>query len=240
MFNIAHRTPHIAQLILLFFAILISSCKSHQDVVYLQQSEEEIFDLRNRYETAIKPGDRLSIIVNSPQYPELAQQFNMQLMGPTLTPGTTINLWSGAPQPFEVNAAGCISYPIYRHTRSHRRDTQRPRGVHRQVLARRRLHQRSSSHRPLPRSPDYRAWRSQPPRRIQIRQRLSHTVRSIIPRRRSHHLWRTSQHQAHSRIRWQDHHSCARYHRSQYPEEPILHPTAERSDLRRANQGTGQ
>lgn len=96
-------------ILFILFTALFCSCNSTKDVVYIQGSDLQ--SQTHSYEATIKPGDRLSIIVNSPQYPELAQQFNMQLMGPTLTPGTTINLWSGAPQPFEVNAAGCISYP---------------------------------------------------------------------------------------------------------------------------------
>lgn len=98
-------------ILILLLALLFVGCKSQKDVVYLQDSEKELIAQVNNYQATIKPGDRLSIIVNSPLYPELAQQFNMQLLSEPLTPSSTINLWSGNPQPFEVNAEGCISYP---------------------------------------------------------------------------------------------------------------------------------
>lgn len=102
----------IKYILTLLLALLFVGCKSQRDVVYIQGSEHQ--SLSSEYTPAtIKAGDFLSIIVNSPQYPELAQPFNMHRVQQTYAPGRSISRGGegGSPVPFEVNAEGFINYP---------------------------------------------------------------------------------------------------------------------------------
>jgi len=92
-----------------------TSCHSIQDVVYVQGSEYSTLVNNNDYISKIKPGDKLSIIVNS-KVPEVTQVFNMELLEQTLIAGGVVSTGSGyygSPQTFEVNADGYINYPIF-------------------------------------------------------------------------------------------------------------------------------
>lgn len=100
-----------------FFTILLSiilvSCNSSKDVTYLQGSDLQALINSNEYISKIKPGDNLSIIVNS-KIPELTQPFNMQLLNSPYIGDGLINTYNtGRPPLFEVYPDGCINYPIF-------------------------------------------------------------------------------------------------------------------------------
>lgn len=108
----ASRSTMIYVVCGIMFCGTLCGCNASKDVVYLQGSEYS--SLSSEYSPAtIKPGDFLSIIVNSPRVPELAQPFNMHRVQNTFVPGSTVSrgVDGGHPVPFEVNAEGYISYP---------------------------------------------------------------------------------------------------------------------------------
>lgn len=97
----------------LLIAIILVSCNSSKDVTYIQGSEYSDILNQNAYISKIKPGDNLSIIVNS-KVPELGQPFNMELHDKPYIGDGIISAWSvGNPVYFEVYTDGCINYPIF-------------------------------------------------------------------------------------------------------------------------------
>lgn len=99
--------------ILVMACVVLTSCDSKKEVVYLQGSEflGEVLNPHS-YSAKIKRDDQLSIIVNS-KVPELAQPFNMMLSQRVFSGGsnTVSNYSGGTPQVFWVDQNGDINYP---------------------------------------------------------------------------------------------------------------------------------
>lgn len=104
---------HKYLVIFVMACVVLTSCESKKEVVYLQGSEYmgEVINPYS-YSAKIKKDDQLSIIVNS-KVPELAQPFNMMLSNRSFAGGTGTSLGSsyGSPQVFWVDQNGDINYP---------------------------------------------------------------------------------------------------------------------------------
>lgn len=96
-------------------SIIIVSCASQKDVVYLQdlQNEVKTIQMNQTYEVKIQPDDMLGITVNS-RDPKLSAQFNMPIIGYQIGSRTNADQVSSTNtlQGYIVNKDGDINFPV--------------------------------------------------------------------------------------------------------------------------------
>ena len=97
---------HYSLLLLAFMAILLSSCKTQQDVLYLQDVTEEgtLANVSTHYLT-FQPGDKFTVTISSEATPELVARYNQPIMSVQAGSGSAI---SSQTAPYIVDQNGQI------------------------------------------------------------------------------------------------------------------------------------
>ncbi len=93
-------------------ALLLSSCSSNKDIVYLadmEQGKQYIYD--TKYEAIVHKNDRLSISVSCKR-PELAIPFNSTNSVQVAADGSVATTSGNDDKGYRVDADGCIDFPI--------------------------------------------------------------------------------------------------------------------------------
>ncbi|MBQ5826794.1 MAG: polysaccharide biosynthesis/export family protein, partial [Bacteroidaceae bacterium] len=91
-------------------ALLFSSCKTHEKILYLQDvTAGDIVPTQALTPLKYMPGDKMSVIVTSSATPQLAVQFNLPVV--TMQAGSTNRSYSNQIAYYTVDEYGKINIP---------------------------------------------------------------------------------------------------------------------------------
>lgn len=91
--------------------IMCASCSTPKDVTYFQELPVQTTTQIDVKSVAIKPNDKLSIIVNA-RDPQVANMFNLPYTNRTLGQGLTTTGTSQGVSVYTVTAEGCVDFPF--------------------------------------------------------------------------------------------------------------------------------
>lgn len=106
------RFNHLVSAVAISSVILCaSSCSTPKDVTYFQEMPLQTVTQLDVKSIAIKPNDKLSVIVNS-RDPKVSNMFNLPFTARTLGQETATNATSQGVSVYTVDAAGNIDFPL--------------------------------------------------------------------------------------------------------------------------------
>lgn len=106
--NLIKRLSLIAGVVLL---VLTSSCSAPKNIAYFQDLQTTTFDIPSSSPIVVRPGDKLSIVVNSPD-PSLSVMFNLNVNSPRLTQGGAQSAQAARYRAYEGTSAGMSYYTV--------------------------------------------------------------------------------------------------------------------------------
>lgn len=96
---------------LIGFMLVMNSCSAPKDITYFQDLQIGSMQVPPASPIVVRPGDKLSIIVNS-QDPALAAMFNLNINAPRLTQGGAQSANAARYRAYEGTAAGMSYYTV--------------------------------------------------------------------------------------------------------------------------------
>ncbi len=98
--------------ILSLITVVLSSCVSHKNVPYFQNSDfVDLSQSEYLYDAKIMPKDILTITVSTVN-PEASAPFNLIVRSTLSSTSSTIGTTGGSLQPYLVDNDGCINFPV--------------------------------------------------------------------------------------------------------------------------------